>query len=203
MITATGNRAAGEKGSGSFPVAVCRGRWVDASTRNEPDPFRGFTLIEMLAVIVLIAIAVTVTAVSLHGRSRGELDAAAQGIAAGLRDTRTRAMATGKAQWFTLDIAPPHVHDAGARSPRAACAGDARCHDGADQRFQAGHRAHRLFPGRQFQRRPHHPERAAPCDARERGLADRRGDGDERSGAVNARQKGSGSFLRCFSWMPG
>ena len=65
---------------------------------------RGFTLIEMLAVIVLIAIAASVAAVSLHGRSRGELQAAAQRVAAGLRDTRTRAMATGKPQWFSVDL---------------------------------------------------------------------------------------------------
>ena len=65
---------------------------------------RGFTLIEMLAVIVLIAIAVTVTAVSLRGRARGQLEASAQRVAGGLRDTRTRAMATGKPQWFTVDL---------------------------------------------------------------------------------------------------
>lgn len=71
-----------------------------------PDPqlHRGFTLIEMLAVIALIAIAVTVTAVSLRGRARGELQASAQRVAAGLRDTRTRAMASGKPQWFTVDL---------------------------------------------------------------------------------------------------
>jgi len=50
---------------------------------------RGFTLIEMLAVIVLIAIAASVAAVSLHGRSRGELQAAAQRVAAGLPSDAT------------------------------------------------------------------------------------------------------------------
>jgi general secretion pathway protein H len=65
---------------------------------------RGFTLIEMLAVIVLIAIAASVTAVSLRAGSQGRLQAAAQRVAAGLRDTRTRAMATGKPQWFTVDL---------------------------------------------------------------------------------------------------
>ncbi|HEX5960838.1 MAG TPA: GspH/FimT family pseudopilin [Rhodanobacteraceae bacterium] len=65
---------------------------------------RGFTLIEMLAVIVLIAIAATVTAVSLRGRSGGQLQATAQQVAAGLRDTRARAMATGKPQWFSIDL---------------------------------------------------------------------------------------------------
>jgi general secretion pathway protein H len=79
---------------------------------------RGFTLIEMLAVIVLIAIAATVTAVSLHGRSRGELQAAAQHIAAGLRDTRTRAMATGKPQWFSVDLRA-HSYMVPGRVPRS------------------------------------------------------------------------------------
>lgn len=78
----------------------------------------GFTLIEMLAVIVLIAIAVTVAAVSLRGRSRGELDAAAQQVAAGLRDTRTRAMATGQPQWFTLDLRA-HAYAAPGREPHS------------------------------------------------------------------------------------
>src|SRR6185437_9410328 len=80
-------------------------------------PFRGFTLIEMLAVIVLIAIAATVAAVSLHGRSRGELQAAAQRVAAGLRDTRTRAMATGKPQWFSVDVRA-HAYTVPGREPR-------------------------------------------------------------------------------------
>ncbi|MBU6477842.1 MAG: type II secretion system protein GspH [Xanthomonadaceae bacterium] len=74
-------------------------------------------MIEMLAVIVLIAIAATVTAVSLHGRSRGQLQAAAQGVAAGLRDTRTRAMATGKPQWFSVDLRA-HSYTVPGRDPR-------------------------------------------------------------------------------------
>lgn len=78
---------------------------------------KGFTLIEMLAVIVLIAIAVTVTAVSLRGRSRWQLQTAAQRMAAGLRDTRTRAMATGKPQWFTVDLRT-HTFAAPGREPR-------------------------------------------------------------------------------------
>ena len=77
----------------------------------------GFTLIEMLAVIVLIAIAASVAAVSLHGRSRGQLVAAAQTVAAGLRDTRTRAMATGKPQWFAIDLRA-HTFTVPGRDPR-------------------------------------------------------------------------------------
>lgn len=80
-------------------------------------PVRGFTLIEMLAVIVLIAIGVTLTAVALRGRSRGELAAAAQQVAAGLRNTRTRAMATGEPQWFSVDLRT-HTFAAPGRTPR-------------------------------------------------------------------------------------
>lgn len=97
MITATGNKGHGRHAS-------------------------GFTLIEMLAVIVLIAIAVSVTAVSLHGRSRGQLQAAAQRVAAGLRDTRTRAMATGKPQWFPVDLRA-RTFAAPGRDPRSLPAG--------------------------------------------------------------------------------
>lgn len=81
------------------------------------DAARGFTLIEMLAVIVLIAIAASVTAVALHGRSRGDLQVAAQRVAAGLRDTRTRAMATGKPQWFSVDLRA-HAYTVPGRDPR-------------------------------------------------------------------------------------
>lgn len=97
---------------------------VITATGNKPDQdaARGFTLIEMLAVIVLIAIAVTLTAVSLHGRRRGDLLAAAQRVAAGLRDTRTRAMATGKPQWFSVDLRT-HAYTVPGRDPRGFPAG--------------------------------------------------------------------------------
>jgi general secretion pathway protein H len=85
--------------------------------KENRTPVFGFTLIEMLAVIVLLAIGAALTAVSLHGRSRGQLQAAAQSVAAGLRDTRTRAMATGKPQWFTLDLRA-HSFTVPGRSPR-------------------------------------------------------------------------------------
>lgn len=77
----------------------------------------GFTLLEMLAVIVLMAIAVSVAAVSLHGRASGQLDAAAQRVAAGLRATRTRAMATGQAQWFSVNLRA-HTFAAPGHAPR-------------------------------------------------------------------------------------
>ena len=138
VITATGNKTAGRRQRTRTACTRRRGLLLGSRVQRSPSnpalgvlprafnrarnapgiaQTRGFTLIEMLAVIVLIAIAVTVTAVSLHGRARGELDAAAQGIAAGLRDTRTRAMATGKPQWFTFDLRR-HTYTTPGRDPR-------------------------------------------------------------------------------------
>lgn len=71
----------------------------------------------MLAVIALIAVVAVVTAVSLRGRGRAQLDATAQRVAAGLRDTRTRAMATGKPQWFSVDLRA-RTYAAPGRDPR-------------------------------------------------------------------------------------
>ena len=107
---------------------------------------RGFTLIEMLAVIVLIAIAVTVTAVSLRGRARGQLEASAQRVAAGLRDTRTRAMATGKPQWFTVDLRG-HAWAAPGREPHAFPAGaDVRVTSALQESDRSGVARIRYFP---------------------------------------------------------
>jgi general secretion pathway protein H len=106
----------------------------------------GFTLIEMLAVIVLIAIAVSVTAVSLRGRARGQLDAVAQQVAAGLRDTRVRAMATGKPQWFTIDL-HGHTWAAPGRDPRSFPSGaTVRVTSAAEDATQAGVARIRYFP---------------------------------------------------------
>lgn len=71
----------------------------------------------MLAVIALIAIGATVAAVALRGNGTAQMDAAAQRVAAGLRDTRTRAMATGRPQWFTVDLRN-HAFAAPGRAPR-------------------------------------------------------------------------------------
>ena len=100
----------------------------------------------MLAVIVLIAIAVTVTAVSLHGRARGQLNAAAQQVAAALRDTRTRAMATSKPQWFTVDLRR-HTYFAPGRDPRAFPSGTTvQMTSAAEDTTQSGVTRIRYFP---------------------------------------------------------
>jgi general secretion pathway protein H len=108
----TGNRAHKRSGLARFP---CCPFPVPRSRRAQRA--RGFTLIEILAVIVLIAIGVTIAAVSLHGTGRGRLDAAAQQVAAGLRDTRTRAVATSQPQAFVVDLRA-HTFAAPGRGPR-------------------------------------------------------------------------------------
>jgi general secretion pathway protein H len=112
-----------------------------------PTPFRvrGFTLIEMLAVIVLIAIAATVTAVSLHG-GRGQLDATAQRVAAGLRDTRTRAMATSRPQGFTVDLRDHSFAAPGRESRRLPQGASIRVTSAAEDTTQAGVARIRFFP---------------------------------------------------------
>jgi general secretion pathway protein H len=68
-------------------------------------PQRGFTLLEILAVLALLGIALAVTAFSLDGGlDRARLDASARDIAAALRHTRTRALVEHRPQWFTLDL---------------------------------------------------------------------------------------------------
>ncbi|HEY3519532.1 MAG TPA: GspH/FimT family pseudopilin [Rhodanobacteraceae bacterium] len=68
-------------------------------------PSRGFTLLEILAVLALIGLALAVTAFSLDGGlQRAKLDASARDIAASLRHTRTLALTAHRPQWFTLDL---------------------------------------------------------------------------------------------------
>lgn len=65
----------------------------------------GFTLIEILAVLALIAIAMAVTAFSIDGGlERAKLDASGREVAAALRHTRTVALMDRRPQWFTLDL---------------------------------------------------------------------------------------------------
>ncbi|MEO8364754.1 MAG: GspH/FimT family pseudopilin [Pseudoxanthomonas sp.] len=64
----------------------------------------GFTLLEVLVVLVIIAMATTFAAMALGGGLDGmRLRSSAKEIAAQLRYTRTEAIATGQAQRFTID----------------------------------------------------------------------------------------------------
>lgn len=99
----------------------------------------------MLAVIVLIAIGVTIAVVSVR-HDRGGLDAAAQQVAAGLRDTRTRAMATRSPQAFAVDLRA-HTFTAPGRDPRSLPAAAAvRVTSAAEDSARQGIARIRFFP---------------------------------------------------------
>ena len=76
-------------------------RGVKKIARHQP----GFTLLEMLAVIILVAIAVTVTAVSVtRGLASARMRAASGELAAALRATRVQAIVRGTQRSFVLDL---------------------------------------------------------------------------------------------------
>ncbi|GAP67133.1 general secretion pathway protein H [Mizugakiibacter sediminis] len=67
---------------------------------------RGFTLLELLAVIVLIGIAISVAAVATsRGLAGARVAAAGRDLAAALRWTRTQAIVQQREQVFELDLA--------------------------------------------------------------------------------------------------
>ena len=67
---------------------------------------RGFTLLEILVVLMLIAMVGLVTVSALTGGTEGmRLRAAAKEVASQLRFTRAQAIATGRPQRFTIDPA--------------------------------------------------------------------------------------------------
>ena len=68
----------------------------------------GFTLLEVLVVLVIIAMATTLAAMALGGGLDGmRLRSSSKEIAAQLRYTRTQAIATGQPQRFSID---PRAH---------------------------------------------------------------------------------------------
>ena len=69
---------------------------------------RGFTLLEMVLVLALIAVASVMAAAALSGGFDGmRLRSAAKELSAQLRFTRAQAIATGEPQRFTID---PKAH---------------------------------------------------------------------------------------------
>lgn len=67
-------------------------------------PARGFTLLETLLVVALLALAAALAAAAVSGGFRGmELRSTAKEMAAQLRYTRARAIATGQPQRFIVD----------------------------------------------------------------------------------------------------
>ena len=65
---------------------------------------RGYTLVELVAVLVLVAMVVAIGAAAMTRKLPGQrLQASARELAAQLRYTRAQAIATGESQLFTLD----------------------------------------------------------------------------------------------------
>ena len=69
-------------------------------------PARGFTLLETLLVVAILALAAALAAAAVTGGLRGmELRSTAKEMAVNLRFTRARAIATGQPQRFVVDPA--------------------------------------------------------------------------------------------------
>lgn len=97
----TGNEHRGTAArTAAFPHALSP---VSGSLRTKRA--RGFTLLEMLAVILLIGIAAAAVSVSVsQGLASARVNAASVELAAALRATRAQAIVRGKEQVFDVDI---------------------------------------------------------------------------------------------------
>lgn len=68
-------------------------------------PANGFTLLEMLVVLVLLAIAAAIAAASMSGSlQRAQERRAVNGMLAALRQARLRALTHGTRQWVEFDL---------------------------------------------------------------------------------------------------
>jgi general secretion pathway protein H len=75
-----------------------------SAERRSPRKARGFTLVEILVVVGLIAVLTTVLAVSMSGGIGGlQLRSTAKEIAAELRHARAQAMSKSEVQSFVID----------------------------------------------------------------------------------------------------
>ena len=73
------------------------------TTRSAPRR-RGFTLIEMIAVISLVGILSVTAVVSVSGTAAGRSRAAARMLARDLNFARERALATGRGTWVSISV---------------------------------------------------------------------------------------------------
>ncbi len=80
-----------------------------AATMHRPArPARGFSLLEVILVLAIVALASLLAAAAVGGGADGmRLRSAAKEVAAQLRYTRAQALATGEAQRFVID---PEAH---------------------------------------------------------------------------------------------
>jgi general secretion pathway protein H len=102
-----------EKSELQRPSALPLALWLPFVCRRMPDGYscgararrvRGFTLLEMLAVILLIGIAAAAVSVSVtQGLASARINAASSELAAALRATRAQAIVKGAQQNFDVD----------------------------------------------------------------------------------------------------
>ncbi|NII12069.1 GspH/FimT family pseudopilin [Oleiagrimonas sp. C23AA] len=108
---------------------------------------RGFTLLEMLAVILLIGIAATVVSVSIsHGLSGARVRAAGSDLSAALRYTRAQAIVHRRSEVLRVDVAA-RSYQAPGRPAKRLPSGMALKVTSASGDQQGGHLAGiRFFP---------------------------------------------------------
>jgi general secretion pathway protein H len=71
----------------------------------ERSSVAGFTLLELLAVLLILAMVAAVVVPSLGGGAAVEVKSAARSLAAGLRQTRNRALNDNRSAILALDVA--------------------------------------------------------------------------------------------------
>ena len=111
-VEARGSAHARSKGPGLHGMPARSPLPVSRSRRAQ----RAFTLLEMLAVILLIGIAAAAVSVSVtQGLASARVRAASVELAAALRATRAQAIVKGHEQTFELDTKNASYHAAGGK----------------------------------------------------------------------------------------
>jgi general secretion pathway protein H len=88
--------------AGSHSIPLCA---PDGAEREKPNPARGFTLIEMLVVLLIVGMALTAVPALLGSLPGARLRAAADDMAGTLRTLRSAAVQSGAGTALLLDPA--------------------------------------------------------------------------------------------------
>ncbi len=122
-------------------------RWEPGAFPRESGRVRGFTLLEMLAVIVLIGIAVAAVSVAVsHSLTGARVRAAGSDLSAALRYTRAQAIVHAQPEALSVDVANRNYRAPG-RSAVSLPGGMQVLVTSAPQDQSAGHVARiRFFP---------------------------------------------------------
>ena len=132
---------------------------------------RGFTLLELMVVMVLLALVATIAASAPPpGRLPGELTAAARQLAAALRQARSDALAQSREVTFAIDVATGR-YSGGALPAGVELVVDAAAGELAD----ATTGGIRFYPDGSFDRRAHHAAPRRRAETVTVALADRPG----------------------------